>query len=694
MAEQHDLLIEIGTEELPPKALLRLSDAFASQIGAGLGEAGLLGGTIEAFATPRRLAVIARAVAACQPDRDIERRGPALNAAFDADGQPTRAAQGFARSCGVEVDALERLENEQGSWLVYRMREQGQPIDALLPTIVQQALDRLPIPKRMRWGSGSATFVRPVHWIVLLHGERVIETELLGIRSGRESIGHRFHHPQTIALTHPGEYVEQLRQGWVIAAFAERREQIREQVLAEAAKCGGRAVIDEALLDEVTAMVEWPVALTGSFEERFLDVPQEALIGTMKANQKYFHVVDAHDRLLPRFITVCNIASRRPESVRAGNERVVRPRLADAAFFWEQDRKRPLAERSAALADVVFQKRLGSLLEKSQRVARLARTIAPLIDADPETAERAAQLAKCDLLTEMVGEFPELQGVMGRYYARHDGEPDAVAEAIDEHYRPRQAGDAVATSPVGQAVAIADRLDTLTGIFGIGQPPSGDKDPFALRRAALGLLRTVIERQLDALDLPALIDHAITGLGERIDSDGLAERIYDFMMERLRIYYEELGIPTDTFNAVLALRPARPADFGTRLHAVQAFRARPEAAALAAANKRTGNILRKAEVGDAPLPFHSDALQEPAEQQLAEALSQAEATARPLLDGGHYADALTTLAGLRAPIDAFFDAVMVMADDDAVRNNRLALLQRLRHLFLEVADLSLLQEAG
>jgi len=537
-----DLLIEIGTEELPPKALPRLSRAFSDGVRKGLIQADLAFGEVHDYAAPRRLALWIEAVAATQADREQIRRGPALAAAFDDEGNPTPGAQGFARSCGVGVEQLEKLETDKGAWLVHRVMERGRDTAELIPAIVDQALGQLPIPKRMRWGAGTAEFVRPVHWIVLLFGDAVIDTEILGVKSGRETRGHRFHHPAPIYIGEPAAYAPLLQtKGRVLADFAERRAAIRGQVIAAGVAAGGRALIDEDLLDEVTALVEWPVAVTGDFETRFLEVPSEALISTMQDNQKYFPVVDGDGRLLPHFITLSNIVSRDPAQVKAGNERVVRPRLADAAFFWNQDRKQRLEARIDRLGTMVFQSRLGTLLDKQKRVARLAAHIAVALGADARLAERAAMLAKCDLLTQMVFEFPELQGVMGRYYAQHDGEPEEVAQAIDEQYRPRFAGDALPQTATGQALAIADRLDTLVGIFAIGQPPTGDKDPFALRRAALGVLRILIEGGRD-LDLAELIATAAAGFPAALGAGAAVDGVFEFMMERLRAYYTDAGI--------------------------------------------------------------------------------------------------------------------------------------------------------
>ncbi|MFN2309648.1 MAG: glycine--tRNA ligase subunit beta [Gammaproteobacteria bacterium] len=690
MSEARDLLIEIGTEELPPKALPRLSQAFADGVRAGLGQAGLGFGSVHVYAAPRRLALWIERLATAQPDRELVRRGPALTAAFDDEGNPTPGAQGFARSCGVSIEQLERLETDKGAWLVQRVMEHGRATAELIPEIVTHALHQLPIPKRMRWGAGTAEFVRPVHWVVLLFGDAVIDAEILGVKSGRETRGHRFHHPQAIYIGEPAAYAPLLEtEGRVMADFAARREAIRGQAIEAGVAAGGRALIDDALLDEVTALVEWPVAILGDFETRFLDVPSEALVSTMQHNQKYFPVVDAQGRLLPHFITIANIASRDPAQVKAGNERVVRPRLADAAFFWNQDRKQRLEARIDKLGTMVFQNRLGSLLDKQRRVALLAGHIARRIGGVPQLAERAALLAKCDLLTQMVFEFPELQGVMGRYYAQHDGEPAEVALALDEQYWPRFSGDRLPETATGQALAIADRLDTLLGIFAIGQPPSGDKDPFALRRAALGVLRILIECGHD-LDLAQLLEDAATGFPEPLKAGDAVLDVLEFMLERLRAYYSDAGIEPDVFEAVRALQLTRPVDFQARLRAVTAFRSLPEAASLAAANKRIGNILRKTEQR-VPDTFDPARLVDTAELDLVRALAALRGEVEALFDRGAYAEGLCRLAALREPVDRFFDNVMVMAEDPALRGNRLALLQQIQALFLRAADLSRLQ---
>ncbi len=687
-----DLLVEIGTEELPPKALRRLSTAFLEGIVKGLDDAALSHGKAVPFATPRRLAVRVPSVALTQPDRQMERRGPALQAAFDADGNPTRAAEGFARSCGVTVAELERLESDKGAWLVWRSVQKGQPAAELIPHIVRAALDGLPIPKRMRWGDLDAQFVRPVHWAVVLLGDQVVETELLAVTSGRATRGHRFHHPAALDVPDAAAYEGLLREARVVASFKERCETIRTLAEQAGREAGGRAVIDEALLEEVAAMVEWPVAVTGRFEERFLQVPQEALISTMKANQKYFHVVDGEGRLLPRFITIANIESRDPDVVREGNERVIRPRLADAEFFWNQDRKQPLDAHVERLATILFQQKLGTLHDKAARVEHLATWIAARIGGDETWARRAAWLAKCDLMTEMVYEFPELQGIMGRYYAAADGEPEEVSRAMEEQYLPRFAGDRLPGTRTGQALAVADKLDTVCGLFAICQPPTGSKDPFALRRNALGALRILIEGGLD-IDLESLLEEARQALGERVETDDLTGQVFDFMMERLRAWYHDQGVAPDSFEAVLARRPTRPLDFHHRLLAVSHFRSLPEAEALAAANKRIANILRQArEKGiDFPERVETARLESEPERDLAEAVERLGQEVGPLAEAGEYEPALGRLASLREVVDRFFDQVMVMVDDPLLRGNRLALLARLQALFLRVADISRLQ---
>lgn len=682
-------LIELGVEELPPLAIDTLADTLAEGIRRGLVAAEIDFGEIRAYASPRRLAVQVTQLAEKQPDRKVEKRGPALAAAFK-EGQPTKAAEGFARSCGVTVADLIHLETDKGTWLGYREQQQGEAAAALLPAIIQRSVAALPVPKYMRWGASRIEFSRPVHWLVMLYGSEVVEAEVLGLPSGRTTRGHRFHAPAAIELAHADDYLATLEQAWVLADRERRRESIREQVLAEAEVQEAQAVIDETLLSEVSGLVEWPVALSGSFDERFLEVPAESLISSMKTNQKYFHLLDEQGRLKPRFITIANIDSHDPQQVIEGNERVIRPRLADAAFFYDTDRNKPLAERIESLNDMVFQQQLGTLADKAERSAAVAAFIAGHIGGDVAQARRAAELAKCDLITEMVQEFPELQGIMGRYYAIHDGEPAEVAQALEEQYLPRHAGDAIPTSPTGQALALADRLDTLTGIFGIGQRPTGTKDPFALRRAAIGVLNILIKGELD-LDLRELLELAAAQHQALPHADSLVEDVLNYMLDRFRAWGHEEGIPTEVYLAVRARPVTKPLDFARRLHAVHAFTQRDEAAALAAANKRVANILAKQDKRHAS---HADAalFQAPAEQALHEALVASRSVVMPLFAEARYREALDALASLRTPVDTFFDHVMVMAEDEAVRHNRLALLADLQSLFLEVADIAQLQQ--
>ncbi|MBD3897052.1 glycine--tRNA ligase subunit beta [Halomonas sp. ML-15] len=685
----HSLLVELGVEELPPTAIDRLSDALAAGIRQGLSDAEVSFGKVTAYASPRRLAVHISELADKQPDREIERRGPALAAAFK-DGQPTKAAEGFARSCGVDVSDLIHLETDKGTWLGFRERQQGDTIERLLPVIVDKAIAALPVPKNMRWGASRIEFSRPVHWLVMLYGDRVIEAETLGLKADRLTYGHRFHAPGAISLAHADDYLGALENAYVLADRQRRRERIREQVLAEAEVLDAQAVIDEALLTEVSGLVEWPVALTGSFDERFLEVPPECLISSMKANQKYFHLLGEDGKLKPLFITIANIESHDPERVIDGNEKVIRPRLADAAFFYDIDRKTPLAERQAGLGEVVFQQQLGSLADKAQRTAVVAHAIAERIGGDSAHAERAARLAKCDLVTEMVLEFPELQGIMGCYYARQDGEPEEVAQALYEQYLPRFATDEIPQSRTGLALALADRLDTLTGIFGIGQRPTGAKDPFALRRAAIGILNIMVKGELD-LDLRELLELAASQHRDLPQADHLVDDVLDYMLERFRAWAQDEGVSVGSYLAVRARPVTRPLDFARRLYAVQAFTQRDEAAALAAANKRVSNILAKQE-GAVGSQVVANLLQEPAERSLHDAVTQQREHVMPLFAKARYAEALDALATLREPVDAFFEQVMVMAEDPAVRDNRLALLAELQSLFLEVADIAELQQ--
>ena len=692
---KHDFLVEIGAEEMPPKSLVALGESFRDGIVSGLAAAGLEHGPVKAWFTPRRLAVQVAKLPDRQPEQQVERKGPPVTAAFDAAGKPTRAATAFAESCGVKLDELTRVSDAKGEFLFCRRTRPGEPAAKLLPGIVQAALDALPIARRMRWGDGNAQFVRPVHWVVMLHGDAVIEAEVLGIRAGRTTRGHRFHAKKPIALRSPGGYLGALQKGYVRADFEARREHIRAASVAAAEAEGGEAVIDPGVLDEVTALTEWPVALAGSFEPRFLELPPEVLVATMQDHQRYFPVRGNDGKLLPRFIAVANLESRDPAQVRAGNERVVRPRLADAAFFYAADRKATLDSRREALAAVTFQAQLGSLADKTARVTALAGQIARIAGQDAATAQRAAALAKCDLLTAMVGEFPELQGLMGRYYATHDGEPQEVADALYEQYLPRFAGDDLPATGAGLSLAIADKLDTLVGIFAIGQKPTGTKDPFGLRRAALGVLRILIETGV-ALDLRELIRSAldsvaadIARLGGKPPAEGLAEDLYGYMMERLRAWYLESGrgITTEMFDAVLDTRPASPLDFDRRLSALAGFLRLPEAASLTAANKRIANILRKA--GEQPSPrVDPGLLTEATERQLAADVEALRQDVESQVTAARYDEALSRLAGLRPTVDAFFDQVLVMAEDPRVRANRLALLAALARLFLHIANLS------
>ncbi|MGH8643799.1 MAG: glycine--tRNA ligase subunit beta [Gammaproteobacteria bacterium] len=688
--EKHDLLVEIGTEELPPGSLRHLSESFAAGIQAGFETAQLAFDAIEAFATPRRLAVQITGLAAAQPDTESFKRGPALSAAFDTQGNPTHATLGFARSCGVSVEELQAFGNDKGRWLRYPVKQRGLPTTSLLPEIITRALAGLPVPKRMRWGASDIEFVRPVHWLALLYGSEIVAAEILGLASGRHTHGHRFLCPEPLTLATPGRYAATLEQeGKVLPSFARRRERIRAQVESLGAECGGRAVIDPELLDEVTALVEWPVAFSGSFDPAFLDLPPEVLIATLKNHQKYFHVVDAEGGLAPRFIGVSNIESARPELIRQGNERVVDPRLKDAAFFWEQDRQHKLAKHIEGLQGIVFQEKLGTLHEKCRRVAALSGYIVQALGSDPELARRAAWLSKCDLMSDMVGEFPELQGIMGRYYAEHSGEPAQVCQALEEQYLPRQAGGALPRTETGLALAVADKLDTLVGIFAIGLAPRSDSDPYALRRSALGVLRMLIERQID-LDLKQALARAAAEFSPQLQADKAVPEVFDFMLERLRRYYLDGGVMPGIFESVLCRRPSNPYDFDRRIKAVTAFAALPEAASLAIANKRVANILKKSP--DRPFAgIDTDLLVEVAEKELASCLETVTKTALPKLDRGDYTSALVELARLKESVDQFFDQVMVLCDDMKLRANRLALLHTMSELFMRVADISRLQ---
>ena len=679
-----DLLFELRTEELPPRTLPALSNALTENLLKGIDAAGIAHGKVHGFATPRRLAVWIEKLAEHQPDRQVERRGPPLANAFDAQGTATQAATAFAKSCGVAVSELSKLTTEKGAWLQFRGTERGAATTSLLKDLLTQAIAALPIAKRMRWGAHSAEFVRPVHSVVLLYGDEVVPIELLGLQSGRVTSGHRFHAPKPLSLKGAKGYEAKLRRAKVIADFAKRRDMIRAGVTAAAAQVGGSALIDDALLDEVTALVEWPVPLTGQFEQRFLSLPREVVIATVQDHQRYFAVQGPDGKLSGWFVTVSNIESRDPSKVREGNERVVRPRLSDAAFFWDQDRKISLQAHAARLSGVVFQAKLGSYAEKTARVTRLAELIGSRIGAGPDI-KQASELAKADLMTAMVGEFPELQGTMGRYYAEAEGLPRDVSVAIEEHYRPRYAGDALPSTNIGQALSLADKIDTLVGIFAIEQRPTGTKDPFGLRRAALGVLRILLEGRLD-LDLLDVLNAAAAA--QPLQRAGVVDEVYDFIAERLRgMLLEQPGTTTEMLDAVLANRPRSPLDAVTRLAALREFLLLPDAIVLAGINKRIANILKKTQVSQ-DWAVDPQALSEEAERGLHHALTNLR---DPVLDATRqrrYTDSLQALVGLRAPVNEFFDRVMVMDENSAKRNNRLALLRDVLILLGGVADLS------
>ena len=703
-ASNKQLLIELGTEELPPKALVNLAESFAAGVANGLQNAGLLEDIdgVRTLCTPRRLAVYFPSVSTMQPEQQQERRGPALAAALDKDGNPTRALSGFATSCGVAVDALEKLETDKGSWFVYRATAPGKATAELLSGIVNDAIAAMPIPKPMRWGDHDYAFVRPAHWLVMLHGADVIDGEVLGIHSGRYTRGHRFHHPEPVEIDDATRWLDRLRDVKVIADQNERRERVREQVVKVTPQ-GMTARLGDELLEEIANLTEWPVPIACAFDAEFLQVPHEALVLTMQTNQKFVPVFSSTDQLTEHFIGVANIESKDPAEIRKGYERVIRPRFADAKFFYDEDRKVPLESYQAALNSVTYQQQLGSVWDKTVRVAELSRVIANRLGVDAGAATRAAALAKCDLVTRMVGEFPELQGVMGRIYASQGEKPEApdVAAALDEFYQPRFARDAIAAGKVGQVLAIAERIDTLAGIFAVGMKPSGNKDPFALRRAALGLARTLIEGKLD-LDLHAQLleasDAVLAVLPTTAPSktskpvpsaSELADDVFGFVLDRMRGYYADQNIGSETFDAVRATHPHSLLDFDRRIHAVHEFATLPEAKALAAANKRISNILRQSNQA-ASTRVDPTLLEAGAETALADELERIAIDAAKRIPTRDYVGLLRLLASLREPVDAYFDAVMVMADDPALRANRLALLGRLRNLFLHVADISML----
>ena len=684
-----NFLVEIGTEELPPKALKTLATSFADNVEAELNQAGLTFEKIEWFAAPRRLAVKVLNLATQQPSKEIEKRGPAVSAAFDAEGKPTKAAEGWARGCGITVEQAERIATDKGEWLVHRAKIEGQPTKNLLNAIVANALAKLPIPKPMRWADKTVQFIRPVHTVTMLLGDELIEGEILGVASARTIRGHRFLGEKEFEIQHADQYPQLLREkGSVVADFNERKAEILAKSQAKATALGGMADIEESLLEEVTSLVEYPNVLAAKFEERFLAVPAEALVYTMKGDQKYFPIYDKDGKLLPHFIFVSNINPEDPTAIIEGNEKVVRPRLTDAEFFFKTDLKQKLVDRLPRLETVLFQQQLGTLKDKTDRIEQLAGEIAKQIGADEAKAKRAGLLSKCDLMTNMVFEFTDTQGVMGMHYARHDGEDEEVAVALNEQYMPRFAGDELPKSLVASAVALADKFDTLTGIFGIGQAPKGSADPFALRRAALGALRIIVEKNLP-LDLEDVVKKSAALFGDKLTNQNVVADVVDFMLGRFRAWYQDEGIAVDVIQSVLARRPTRPADFDARVRAVSHFRTLDSAEALAAANKRVSNILAKADaaIGEINLT----ACVEPAEKALAEAVLALRTEVQPLIAQGDYTAVLDKLANLRAPVDSFFDNVMVNAEDPALRQNRLAILNTLQGLFLQVADISVLQ---
>ncbi|MBM2608962.1 glycine--tRNA ligase subunit beta [Pasteurella multocida] len=685
-----NFLAEIGTEELPPKALKKLATAFAENVEQELNQAGLAFDNVEWFAAPRRLAVKVLGLATSQPSKQIEKRGPAVSAAFDAEGKPTKAAEGWARGCGISVAQSERVATDKGEWLVHRATIEGQPTKNLLKDIVANALAKLPIPKPMRWADKTVQFIRPVHTVTMLFGDELIAGEILGVESARTLRGHRFLGEREFQISHADQYPTLLKEkGSVVADFNERKALILAKSQEKATALGGVADIEDDLLDEVTSLVEYPNVLAAKFEERFLAVPAEALVYTMKGDQKYFPIYDKDGKLLPHFIFVSNINPDDPSKIIEGNEKVVRPRLTDAEFFFKTDLKQRLEDQLPRLETVLFQQQLGTLRDKTARIEQLAGEIAKQIGADEVKAKRAGLLSKCDLMTNMVFEFTDTQGVMGMHYARHDGEDEEVAVALNEQYMPRFAGDELPKSLVASAVALADKFDTLTGIFGIGQQPKGSADPFALRRAALGALRIIVEKNLP-LDLAEIVKKSSALFGDKLTNTNVVEDVVEFMLGRFRAWYQDEGIAVDVIQAVLARRPTKPSDFDARVRAVSHFRALEAAEALAAANKRVSNILAKVE-GELPANIDTTLCTEAAEKVLAEQVIALQAELAPLFAKGEYQVALDRLAALREPVDTFFDNVMVNAENPQLRQNRLAILNNLRNLFLQVADISLLQ---
>ena len=682
------LLIELGTEELPPKSLKTLATAFYDNIKSQLDSNDLSYSEIKWFATPRRLAVQVLDLNDKQADKVVEKRGPAVNVAFDEQGQASKAAMGWARSNGITVEQAERLVTPKGEWLLHKATVAGKTIHDLVPDIVVTALNKLPIAKPMRWGAERTQFIRPVHTLTLMYGDQVIAGVALGVNSSNQVQGHRFHHQGLVTLKHANDYQAALLKAYVEVDYQARQDKIIEQIKQTALEISATPLIDEDLLEEVTSLVEWPVTLVGTFDEDFLKVPAEPLIYSMKDHQKYFPVTNNDGELVNKFIFVSNIESKDPQQVIFGNEKVIRPRLADAEFFFKTDQKQTLESRLTTLESVLFQKQLGTLKAKSERIASLSKVIAEQLGENTEDAYRAGLLSKTDLMSDMVLEFPQVQGTMGKYYALNDGESTSIAQALEDQYRPRFAGDSLPEANIGCAVAISDKIDTLVGIFGINQPPKGDKDPFALRRAAIGVIRIIIEKQLD-LDLATLIEESISLFGDKLSNENTAENVLDFIMGRFRAFYQEQGIAVDVIQAVLAKKPSAPLDFDKRIKAVSYFGELTEAETLAAANKRVGNILAKFD-GQLYEEFKSELASEQAEKDLAEVFQSINLKVSPLMADKNYQAALSELAQLKTPIDTFFDNVMVMSDDEAVKINRLTLLNEIRNSFFAIADISLL----
>ena len=691
MLKTRDLLIEIGTEELPPKSLKSLATAFSEQMCLALNEVELDFNDTNWYATPRRLSLLITDLDITQKDKEHQRRGPSLSVAFDKNENPTQATVGFAKSCGVEVKELEKLESGKGAWLVFNTILKGKKTNEIIPGLVEKSLGRLPIAKRMRWGNYNIEFVRPIKWILILFGNKTLNCEILGIKSGATSFGHRYHHPGALEIKSPSEYSNILRnKGHVIVDYNERLSLIRSQISLAAKNSKGNAIIDPGLLDEVTSLVEWPVSFIGNFDPEFLKLPKEVLIATMQDNQKYFPVTNDKKELMPLFICVSNIESNNLELIKKGNERVIRPRLSDAVFFWEWDLKYGLKNHRQSLKEVVYQKDLGTLYDKSERLVKTLSLIGEKINLDIDSAKTAAALCLCDLLTKMVSEFPKLQGTMGRYYAKAEGENNDIAIALEEFYQPRFSGDKLPKTLSGQCLAISEKIDSLIGIFSIGKAPTGDKDPFALRRSAIGLLRIIIECEID-IDLKDLLSTAASTFSNKNQSLNCINDVYTFLMERLRHYYRDEGFSADVFESVFAINISRPLDFHHRLVAVAEFRKLSEAKSLAAANKRISNLLKKSEEIDS-IKVTDDLLVEKSEIKLARKLEDYKKIITPMINNHNYKSALTELAGLRKVIDNFFDNVMVMCDEPDLKKNRLALLSNLNSLFLEIADISKLQD--